>query len=224
MTVVAAPYVRWDWVFRNGDKILDRVQEHLVLTGIAIGVGLVISLILTAIVLRWRATYAPIVGVTGLMYAVPSLALFSFFVPITGISVLTAEIGLVSYTLLILVRNIVAGLDGVAAEVREAAIGMGYTKRRLLFEIELPLALPVIITGIRIATVTVIGLVTITALIGYGGLGQFILQGLNTFSSPIGTTKIFLGTSLSIVLAVTVDFGLVLLQRIVTPWARKGVR
>jgi osmoprotectant transport system permease protein len=222
ITVVAAPLVRWDWIFRNGDKILDRVAEHLVLTGIAVGVGLTISLALTAIILRWRVTYGPITGITGLMYSIPSVALFAFFVPITGITLLTAEIALVSYTLLILIRNIVAGLDGVSEDVREAATGMGYTRRRLLFEIELPLALPVIITGIRIATVTVIGLVTISSLIGLGGLGQFILQGLTTFSSPIGTTKIFLGTGLSIVLAVAIDFALVLIERLVTPWTRRA--
>jgi osmoprotectant transport system permease protein len=222
ITVVAAPLVRWDWIFRNGDKILDRVAEHLVLTGIAVGVGLTISLTLTAIILRWRVTYGPITGITGLMYSIPSVALFAFFVPITGITLLTAEIALVSYTLLILIRNIVAGLDGVSEDVREAATGMGYTRRRLLFEIELPLALPVIITGIRIATVTVIGLVTISSLIGLGGLGQFILQGLTTFSSPIGTTKIFLGTGLSIVLAVAIDFALVLIERLVTPWTRRA--
>jgi osmoprotectant transport system permease protein len=222
ITVVAAPLVRWDWIFRNEDKILDRVAEHLVLTGIAVGVGLTISLALTAIILRWRVTYGPITGITGLMYSIPSVALFAFFVPITGITLLTAEIALVSYTLLILIRNIVAGLDGVSEDVREAATGMGYTRRRLLFEIELPLALPVIITGIRIATVTVIGLVTISSLIGLGGLGQFILQGLTTFSSPIGTTKIFLGTGLSIVLAVAIDFALVLIERLVTPWTRRA--
>lgn len=223
-TVVAAPLVRWDWIFGNGDKILDRIVEHLVLTGIAVGVGLTISFALTAVILRWRVTYGPITGITGLLYSIPSVALFAFFVPITGITLLTAEIALVSYTLLILIRNIVAGLDGVADDVREAATGMGYTRRRLLFEIELPLALPVIITGIRVATVTIIGLVTISSLIGLGGLGQFILQGLTTFSSPIGTTKIFLGTGLSIVLAVAIDFTLVLLERLVTPWTRRVAR
>jgi len=220
-TVVAAPLIRWDWVFRNGDKIVERIVEHLILTGLAVGFGIAITLVLTAIILRWRSAYGPITGITGLMYSIPSVALFAFFVPITGITILTAEIALVSYTLLILIRNTIAGLDGVPNDVREAATGMGYTRRRLLFEIELPLALPVIITGIRIATVTVIGLVTISSLIGLGGLGQFILQGLTTFSSPIGTTKIFLGTGLSIVLAIVIDVGLVLVERLVTPWARR---
>ncbi len=220
-TVVAAPLIRWDWVFRNGDKIVERIIEHLILTGLAVGFGIAIALVLTAIILRWRSAYGPITGIAGLMYSIPSVALFAFFVPITGITILTAEIALVSYTLLILIRNTIAGLDGVPNDVREAATGMGYTRRRLLFEIELPLALPVIITGIRIATVTVIGLVTISSLIGLGGLGQFILQGLTTFSSPIGTTKIFLGTGLSIVLAIVIDVGLVLVERLVTPWARR---
>ncbi len=129
---------------------------------------------------------------------------------------LTAEIGLVSYTLLILIRNIVAGIDGVAPEVKEAALGMGYTRLRVLLGIELPLALPVIIAGIRIASVTTIGLVTVTALIGQGGLGFFILQGLRRFF----TTEIMVGTIMSVVLAVLIDVLLVGLERALTPWAR----
>ena len=178
-----------------------------------------LSLALAALALRWRRTYQPITWVTGIFYSIPSLALFAFLVPITGFSLLTAEIGLVSYTLLILVRNIVAGIDGVPEETREAAIGMGYRRFRLFLEIELPLALPVIIAGLRIAAVTVIGLVTVTALIGQGGVGFFILRGLQRFFS----TEIVLGTALSVILAVIVDVGLLLLERALTPWARRKV-
>jgi osmoprotectant transport system permease protein len=137
-------------------------------------------------------------------------------VPFTGLSKTTAEIGLVSYTLLILIRNIVAGIDGVAPDVKEAALGMGYTRRRLFLEIELPLALPVIVAGIRIATVTVIGLVTVTSLIGLGGLGFFILRGLNSFF----WTQIIVGVVLSVVLAVIIDVALARGERALTPWAR----
>jgi osmoprotectant transport system permease protein len=210
-------FVDWGWIAGRWDQIWERVQEHLLLTGIALGVGLVISLGLAALALRWRRTYSPITWVTGIFYSIPSLALFAFLVPITGFTVLTAEIGLVSYTLLILVRNIVAGIDGVPAETREAALGMGYTRGRLFWEIELPLALPVIIAGLRIAAVTVIGLVTVTALIGQGGVGFFILRGLQRFFS----TEIVLGTALSVVLAVVVDVGLLLVERAFTPWARR---
>jgi osmoprotectant transport system permease protein len=216
------PLIRWDWIAENPGLIWSRTVEHLVLTGIAVAVGLGISLVLSVVALRFRRAYAPITWVTGVLYTIPSLALFALLVPITGISRLTAEIGLVSYTLLILIRNIVAGIDGVPAEVKEAALGMGLTRRRLFFEVELPLALPVIVAGIRIATVTVVGLVTITALIGQGGLGQFIDRGLDFFYTSIGTTQIFVGTILSVALAVTLDVLLVLVERALTPWTRRG--
>ena len=192
------------------DDIWDRTVEHLMLTAIAVVIGMLISLALSVVALRYRWTYSPITWVTGILYTIPSLALFAFLVPITGLSVLTAEIGLVSYTLLILIRNTVAGIDGV-----------GYTNRGLFFSVELPLALPVIIAGIRIAAVTTIGLVTVTALIGQGGLGFFILRGLNLFYSPIGTTQIVVGTVVSVALAVAVDLTLVGIQHLATPWSRR---
>jgi osmoprotectant transport system permease protein len=210
------PLVDWEWVFGHLDDIWAATSEHLLLTGIALGVGLVISLALSLLALRYRKTYTPITWVTGILYTIPSLALFSILVPITGLSVLTAEIGLVSYTLLILIRNIVAGIDGVDPAVKEAAVGMGYTRRRVLLQIEFPLALPVIIAGIRIASVTTIGLVTVAALIGKGGLGFFILQGLRRFF----TTEIMVGAVMSVVLAVVIDSLLLLIQRALTPWAR----
>ncbi|NHZ70306.1 MAG: ABC transporter permease subunit [Proteobacteria bacterium] len=214
---------RWDWVGNNLDDIWDRTLEHIVLTSIAIGAGLVISLVLSLVSLRWREMYQPITWVTGVMYTVPSLALFAFLVPITGLTITTAEIGLISYTLLILIRNIVTGIDEVPSDVIESAVGMGYTPRRRFLEIELPLAMPVIVTGIRLATVTVIGLVTVTSLIGLGGLGFFILRGLQNFSSPVGTTQIIVGTALSIVLAVAADLSLAGVERLLTPWKRRKV-
>jgi osmoprotectant transport system permease protein len=210
-------FFRWDWVVDHLDDIWAKTAEHLVLTGIALGVGLLISLGLSVVALRFRRSYAPITWATGFLYTIPSLALFAFLVPITGFTVLTAEIGLVSYTLLILVRNIVAGIDGVDPAIVEAARGMGYRGRRLFVEIELPLAVPVIVAGLRIAAVTTIGLVTVTALIGQGGVGFFILRGLNRFFS----TEIVLGTVLSVLLAVSVDVALLLLERALTPWARR---
>ena len=218
--IVAEPFVRWDWVGRNLDNLWAATWEHIILTLIAVGVGMAISLALSLLALRWRKTYTPITWVAGLFYAIPSLALFAFLVPITGLTRLTSEIGLVSYTLLILIRNIVAGIDGVPESVLEAARGMGYTERRLLTDIQLPLALPVIIAGIRIATVTTVGLVTITALIGQGGLGFFILRGLQLFSA-VGTTQILAGTVLSVVLAVIADLSLLGLETLLTPWARR---
>jgi osmoprotectant transport system permease protein len=211
------PFFRWDWVFDHLDEIGQRIVEHLVLTGIAVGVGLVVSLVLALVALRLPRAFTPITWVTGTLYAIPSLALFAFLVPITGFTMLTAQIGLVSYTLLILVRNIVAGIRGVDPAVREAALGMGYGRRRLLLEIEIPLALPVIIAGIRVAAVTTVGLVTVTALVGMGGLGFFILSGLRRFFE----TLIVLGTVLSVALAAALDLLLLLLQRALTPWSRR---
>ena len=210
------PLVRWDWVASHATEIGERVAEHLELTVIAVVVGLLIAFALAFIALRIPWSYAPITGFTGILYTIPSLALFAFLVPYTGLSVLTAEIGLVSYTLLILIRNIVGGVRGVPAEVRDAALGMGYTSRQILWRIELPLALGAIFAGIRVATITTIGLVTVTALIGEGGLGYFILLGIQLFFS----TALIVGAAGSVLLAVLFDGGLVLAQRALTPWSR----
>ena len=211
------PFFRWDWVWSHLDEIGSRTLEHIILTGIALGIGLLLATGLALLALRYRWTYAPIAAVTGAFYAIPSLALFAFLVPITGFTILTAQIGLVSYILLILVRTIVTGINGVDPAITEAATGMGYGRRRLFIDVQLPLAMPVIIVGIRVAAVTTVGLVTITALIGWGGLGFFILRGLNRFFE----TEIVLGTALSVVLAAIIDGALVGVGRVLTPWATK---
>jgi len=210
------PWVRWDWVSRHTDTISAAIRQHVELTVIAVAVGLAISFPLALIARRWTWANTPVLSATGILYTVPSLALFAMLVPWTGLSRTTAEIGLVGYTLLILIRNTVAGLDAVPDDVREAALGMGFTRRRQLLRIELPLALPSIIAGVRIATVTTIGLVTVTALIGQGGLGQLILEGLiRDFRTPL-----VVGTVLSVTLAVVADVSLIGLERLVTPWRR----
>jgi osmoprotectant transport system permease protein len=211
------PLIRWDWIGTHLPDVLRRLQEHLWLTALALAVGLVISLALALAARRWRALYAPITWTAGALYAIPSLALFAFLVPITGLSLLTAEIGLVSYTLLILTRAIVGGLRSVPPDVIEAATGMGLTSRQRLWGVEFPLALPVMIGGVRVATVTIVGLVTVTALIGQGGFGAFILEGIQRFFS----TPLIVGALASIVLAVALDYGLVLLGRRLTPWVKQ---
>jgi osmoprotectant transport system permease protein len=210
------PFIRWDWIARNLDLIGDRLAQHLVLTGIALGVGFIISLVLSLAIYRWRRLYPPITGLAGTLYTIPSLALFALLVPFTGLSLLTAEIALVSYTLLIFIRNIVAGLDGVPAEIREAADGMGYTSWQRLWQVEMPLALPVIVAGARVATVTTIGLVTVAAFVGQGGLGQLILDGLRRFFA----TPLYTGALLSLALALLADLALLGIQRALTPWSR----
>ena len=206
----------WDWVDRNTDLIWSSLREHVILTISAVLIGLVIAVPVGIAATRWRWMYPPALGITGVLYTIPSLALFSLLIPFTGLSILTAEIGLVSYTLLILVRNIVGGLRSVPPDVREAAIGMGYSRWQLLWRIELPLALVVIIAGVRVALVTTIGLVTVTGLIGQGGLGFLILQGIQQFFA----TPLVIGAVLSIALAILLDGALVLVQRQVTPWTR----
>lgn len=207
------------WIAGHLGTIGGSAWEHVVLTVVAVGVGFAISLVLGLLASRLRWTYGPITAVTGLMYTIPSLALFAILVPYTGFSLLTAEIGLVSYTLLIITRNIVVGVDGVAPEIREAAAAMGLTRRQQLLRVELPLAVPVIMAGVRVATVTTIGLVTVTALIGQGGLGQQILLGYQ-LQFP---TRFFVGVVGSVILAVGADLGLLRLQRWLTPWERAKV-
>jgi osmoprotectant transport system permease protein len=210
------PYVDWSWVAGHLDDVWVRLTNHLVLTAIAVGIGFVISFVAALFIRRYRWSYGPVTAFAGIVYTIPSVALFAFLVPIFDFSVLTAEIALVSYTLLILVRNIVAGLTAVPPDVKEAAVGMGLSPAQLLWRVELPLALPVIVAGLRIATVTTIGLVTVTSLIGLSNLGQFILDGINRlFSTPL-----VLGAVLSILLAVAADAVLLLVERLVTPWTR----
>ena len=210
------PLIRWDWIAGHLDEIAFRLGQHLELTLIAVGLGLIIAFGLSLAILRRPRLEAPVTWVTGTLYTIPSLALFALLVPITGLSVLTAEIGLVSYTLLILIRNIIGGVRGVPADVREAAVGMGYTQRQLLWRIEVPLALSVIIAGIRLATISTIGLVTVTSLIGQGGFGFLILIGIQRFFS----TELIVGAVLSVALAIGADAALVFVQRRLMPWAR----
>ena len=209
------PLILWSWVRGHGGLLVSLLLQHILLTGLAVGIGFVISFALAILAIRYRKTYAPVTWVTGILYTIPSIALFGFLVPLTGYTILSAEIGLVSYTLLILIRNIVAGVNAVPPEVREAAIGMGYRPTRLLLQIELPIALPTVVAGLRIATVTTIGLVTITSLITYGGLGLLILNGLQNFFP----TQVVIGSVLSILLAAVADGLFVVLGRKLTPWA-----
>jgi osmoprotectant transport system permease protein len=210
-----APLIQWGWINDRWDVVFAKLLEHVQLTVIAVVVGLIISFPLALCAYRHKRVYPPITVFTGLLYTIPSLALFALLVPFTGLSVTTAEIGLVSYTLLILIRNIVAGLDGVPADTKEAALGMGFTRRQLLWRVELPLALPVILAGVRVATVTTIGLVTVAAFIGKGGLGYFILLGFDR----LFPTALLLGSVLSMAFAVGVDGLLVWAERLVTPWS-----
>lgn len=211
------PLIEFDWVFGHLGMLAQRIGEHLLVTVIAVAVGFAISFALALAVRRYPPIYGPILAVSGVLYAIPSIALFVLFIPITGLTLLTAEIALVSYTLVILVRNIVTGLRAVPAEVIEAALGMGYTDRQRLWRIELPIALPIIVAGVRIATVTTIGLVTIATLIGMGGLGYLIVNIGIQRRFPTATIT---GVVTIVLLSTVIDLALQLLQRRLTPWAR----
>jgi osmoprotectant transport system permease protein len=209
----------WAWVEDHIDDIMFRLRQHITLTVLSVILGVLIALPLAIVASRRRALYTPLLVVGSILYTIPSLAAFVLLIEWTSRRD-AALIVLTSYTILVLVRNTVTGLDGVPADIKEAAQGMGYSRLRLLLRIELPIALPAIVAGVRIATVTNVGLVTVAALIGQGGLGALILDGLRRdFSTPL-----MVGALLSIMLAVTLDLGLLGLQRLATPWQRRGAR
>jgi osmoprotectant transport system permease protein len=213
------PFIDWQWIVEHLDDVGEKLTQHLQLLVVPMIAGFLISLVLAVLALRRPGTDGPITVTTGLLYTIPSLAAFAVLRPIFGLSLITAIIPLTTYTLLILYRNMLAGFRSVPPEVHEAAEGMGYGPRARLVRVELPLAVPLIMAGVRLAAVTTIGLVTVAAVIGadrFGGLGQFITEGLQT-SFP---TKIYLGAVLSVVLAFLVDALLVALERALTPWAR----
>jgi len=204
------------WVLDHLDELALRTLQHFGLAALAVGVGFVLSMGLSILAVRVRLTMGPIVTLTGIFYTIPSLALFAALVPVTGLSLFTAEVPLVLYTLLIFVRNISAGLDGVPADVIEAADGMGYPRRTRLLRVELPLAVPLIVAGVRLASVSTIGLVTISGILGdrFGGLGFFIFEGYRR-SFP---TEIIAGAVPSVILALLVDRLLVETGARLTPW------
>ncbi|MGH9106463.1 MAG: ABC transporter permease [Acidimicrobiales bacterium] len=213
----AGPLVQWSWVSSESGTILSLLAQHVELTVVAVAVGFAVSLPLGVLGWKVRALRPAFTGFAGLLYVIPSIALLSLVAPLTGFfSVTTAEVALVSYTLLVFLRNIIAGLSSVPADAHEAARGMGYTAVEELFKVQLPLALPSILAGLRVATVTTVGLVNVTALIGQGGLGQLIIQGFNEdFNTPI-----VVGLVLSVALAGLADALLVGAERLSLPWLR----
>lgn len=216
--VLAQEWVRWSWVSDHTDDIRAALVEHLQLTSVSVVAGLVISIPLGLLAARYRRVRNPILLAEGVLYAIPSLALFMLLGPWTGyLTRTTVAIGLTAYTLLIITRNVVTGLESVPADVLEAATGMGYGRRRRLWSVELPLALPAIVAGVRIATVSTIALVTIGFVTGNGGLGQLVNLGFRTVGH---NTPLVVGAVLSIALALVADLLLVLLQRLLTPWSR----
>jgi osmoprotectant transport system permease protein len=207
----------FDWFVDNFDHVFaPRLVEHIWLTGIAVGIGFVIAFTAALIAYSQGWFETPFAIFAAFLYTIPSLAFFQLMVPITGLTVTSAEIALVSYTLLILFRNTLTGLREVPEDAQMAARAMGLTKGQILRRVELPLALPAIMAGIRIATVTTISLATVAAFIGVGGLGQPIF---NAIQSGFKTQFVAAGL-LAVALALVADALLVLLQRMLAPWMR----
>jgi osmoprotectant transport system permease protein len=205
------------WFLDNfTDRFLPRVVEHIELSVIALAFGMVISFAAALIAYRYTRFELPFANISALFYTIPSIALFQIMVPITGIGWTTIEIALVSYTLLILFRNTLTGLKEVPDEAKEAAEGMGLTRRQSLTRVELPLAVPAIIAGVRVATVTTISLATVGAFITPLGLGAPIFSAIQTGAN----TEFVAASLLAIALALIADILIVLLQRILTPWVR----
>jgi osmoprotectant transport system permease protein len=220
MLLAGSSFFQWSYVTGQWGQILGDLVQHIELSLIALGIGTVISLPLGVLAWRYRLVRVPVFGLASTLYIIPSLALFAILGGITGYvpprSWVTAEFALVGYTLLILIWNTVSGLDAVPVESKEAAVALGFSRRAELWRVDLPLALPYIFAGLRVALATVIGLVTVTALIGLGGLGQQITYGFNiAYNTPI-----IVGLVLSIALAAVADLVLVGVERLLVPWSR----
>ncbi|MET8505403.1 ABC transporter permease [Streptomyces sp. NPDC004787] len=220
--LVTNDWICGEYLRTRARELTDATLQHVGITVATVLIGLAVAVPL-ALLVRARPRWAgPVLGLTTLLYTVPSLAMFSLLLPFLGLSTALVVTGLVLYSLTILVRGVLAGLAAVPAETREAARGMGYGPGRLLWEVELPLALPALMAGIRMATVSTIALTTVGAVVGRGGLGNLIEDALPTFFKA----QVLAAAVLCVLLAVAADLLLLGLQRLLTPWtrARGGAR
>ncbi len=211
-------WVCWEYVQTRSDDLQQMVGEHIYITVVSVFIALVVSLPLALLIRRWRVFEGPVLGVSTMLYTIPSLALFALLQPWTGLTIETVIIGITVYSLVILVRTVLAGLRSVPVDVVESARGMGYGAGRLLLRVELPLAMPTIFAGLRVATVSAVALTTVGAIIGFGGLGNAIYRGYRSNFRP----EVFTASVLCIVLAIVADLLLLALQRGLTPWRRKA--
>jgi osmoprotectant transport system permease protein len=213
--------VRNEWVCpeyfsTRSSQLTDALVEHIWITVVSVLLGLVLAFPLALLARRYRKLEGIVVGTTTAIYTIPSLALFALLLPATGLSQTTVIIGLALYSLTILVRNIIEGLKSVPADVRESALGMGYGRARLLFGVELPLAVPTIMAGLRVATVSTVALTTVGSIVGYGGLGNLLIQAVDSqFRAQVLAAGV-----LCVLLAVAFDLVIVAVQRMLTPWSR----
>ena len=214
----ANPWFSWQYVHDNRDALLAALREHASLTAEAVVIAAVVAIPLAVFAYWYRRLSGPILALSGVLYTIPSLALFAVLAPFVGIGRLTVLIGLVLYALMMIVRNSLAGLNQVPEDVLDAARGMGYGRFARLLRIELPLAVPGILTGLRLATVSTVALTTVGILVGHGGLGQLINAGFHAnYRAEIGTA-----TVTAVLLALLLDLVLVGTGRLLTPWTRRG--
>ncbi|SEP08802.1 ABC transporter permease [Trujillonella endophytica] len=211
------PWFDPSYVSDNWDTIVGHLREHVWLTVAAVAIGAAIALPLALLARRGRWLAGPVLALSTVVYTIPSLAMFAFVFPLTGLSATTVLVGLTAYSLVILVRNFLAGLQGVPADVREAARGMGMGPLQLFLRVDLPLALPAFMAGLRIATVSTVALTTVGVLVGHGGLGQLITGGLNANEYR---AEIVTGAVGCVLLALVADLLLAGIERLLTPWAR----
>lgn len=207
-----------EYLSTRREILLDAVLQHLELTAASVFIALVVALPLAVLARRRRWAAGPVLAVTTILYTIPSLAMFSLLLPVYGLSASLVVAGLVLYSLTLLVRNILAGLRAVPEEIRQAARGMGYGPVRLLLAVELPLALPAAMAGLRIATVSAVSLLTVGAIVGFGGLGNLIYSGMNTYFKA----QVLTASVLCVLIAVAADLLLLGAQRLMTPWTRAG--
>lgn len=212
------PDIRWDWIERNSDRILTLTIEHLILVGVSMAIAIAIALPVAVLVRHGGIWQAVAIYTSGVLYTIPSLALFAILVPIIGIGRDPVIVGLVAYAMLILISNAVVGLQSVPGPVREAAVGMGMSSWQRLTRVELPLALPATMAGIRIATVSTVGIATIGAFVAGGGLGELIWQ--NGIQRNLFLTPILVGTVLATAIAIALDALLVGAEWALKPWER----
>ncbi|GAA2346351.1 MULTISPECIES: ABC transporter permease [Streptomyces] len=216
--LISNDWICGEYVRTRSQELTDATVQHVWITLASVAIGLVVALPLALLARRWRVVAGPVLGLTTVLYTVPSLAMFSLLLPFFGVSAAVVITGLVLYSLTILVRNILAGLASVPEEAREAARGMGYGPVRLLFGVELPLALPALMAGLRITTVSTVSLTTVGAIIGYGGLGNLIYEGMQSYFKA----QVLTASVLCVALAIVADLLLLGVQRLLTPWARSG--
>ena len=208
--------IDWQWIADNQGPIAALLWQHTLLVAVSLFFGTVLTGILIGLTLRWPASAPALLGLCGVLFTIPTLALFILLIPFTGLSLTTSVIGLTLYSLLILLRNVVAGIEKLPSDVLESARALGYTRWYRFVDVELHLIIPSLFAGLRIASVTLVGLVTVTALIGQGGLGQLLLSGFNQdFLTPIVVSVV-----LSLVLSFIFDSLIARLGYWITPWAR----